>query len=40
MGVKHATFIHTKDRHQANSDQVFLAPLRDATGIFFGGGRQ
>jgi cyanophycinase len=40
MGVKHATFIHTKDRHTANSDEEFLAPLRDATGLWFGGGRQ
>ena len=40
MGVKQATFIHTKDRHKANSDEEFLAPLKDATGIFFGGGRQ
>lgn len=40
MGVKHATFIHTKDRNRANSDEEFLAPLREATGIWFGGGRQ
>ncbi len=40
MGVKHATFIHTKDRNKANSDEAFLAPLKDATGIWFGGGRQ
>jgi cyanophycinase len=40
MGVKHATFIHTKDRNKANSDEEFLAPLKDATGIWFGGGRQ
>ncbi len=40
MGVEHATFIHTKDRHQANDDEAFLAPLKDATGIWFGGGRQ
>jgi cyanophycinase len=40
MGVKSATFIHTKDREKANSDEVFLEPLRDATGIWFGGGRQ
>ena len=40
MGVQQATFIHTKDRRQANSDEEFLAPLRDATGIFYGGGRQ
>ncbi len=40
MGVRHATFIHTKDRHQANDDEEFLAPLKEATGIWFGGGRQ
>ena len=40
MGIKKATFIHTKDRQQANSDENFLEPLRDATGVFFGGGRQ
>ena len=40
MGVKSASFIHTKDRNKANSDEEFLAPLKDATGIWFGGGRQ
>lgn len=40
LGVKSATFIHTKDRTKANSDEEFLAPLKDATGIWFGGGRQ
>ncbi len=40
MGVQSATFIHTKDRIKANSDEEFLAPLKDATGIWFGGGRQ
>jgi cyanophycinase len=40
MGVQHATFIHTKNRQQANDDEAFLAPLKDATGIWFGGGRQ
>ena len=40
MGVKHATFVHTKDRLQANTDPEFLAPLKEATGIWFGGGRQ
>ena len=40
MGVESATFIHTKDREKANSDEAFLAPLRNATGIWFGGGRQ
>ena len=40
MGVKSATFIHTKDRTKANTDEEFLAPLNEATGIWFGGGRQ
>ena len=40
MGIKHATFIHTKDRNKSNTDEDFLAPLKDATGIFYGGGRQ
>jgi cyanophycinase len=40
MGVQHATFIHTKDRRKADNDDVFLEPLKDATGIWFGGGRQ
>ncbi|HUG20102.1 MAG TPA: Type 1 glutamine amidotransferase-like domain-containing protein [Planctomycetaceae bacterium] len=40
MGVKHTTFIHTKDRDKANGDEEFLEPLRHATGIWFGGGRQ
>ena len=40
MGVKHATSTHTKDRRRANTDDEFMAPLKDATGIWFGGGRQ
>lgn len=40
QGVKHATSIHTKDRQQANGDAEFLRPLKEATGIWFGGGRQ
>lgn len=40
MGVKHATQLHTKDRNKANGDEAFLAPLKAATGIWFGGGRQ
>jgi len=39
-GVASAHLIHTKDRTQANSDEEFLEPLKKATGIFFGGGRQ
>jgi cyanophycinase len=40
LGVAHTSMIHTKDREQANSDEQLLLPLRDATGIWFGGGRQ
>ncbi len=40
LGVKEATFIHTKDRNKANADPAILNKLRDATGIWFGGGRQ
>ena len=40
MGIENATFIHTKDRNQANEDDAFLEPLRNATGVWFGGGRQ
>ena len=40
LGVKQATTVHTKDRQRANSDQEFLAPLKNATGVWFGGGRQ
>jgi cyanophycinase len=40
QGVRHATTVHTKDRVKANEDPEFLRPLKDATGIWFGGGRQ
>ena len=40
MGVQHAVMLHTKDRNKANTDEEFLAPLKDASGIWFGGGRQ
>ncbi|MEZ6134337.1 MAG: cyanophycinase [Pirellulaceae bacterium] len=40
IGVSRAGYIHTKDRQRANADDAFLEPLRDATGIWFGGGRQ
>lgn len=39
-GVAAADVVHTKDRTQANEDEAFLEPLKNATGIFFGGGRQ
>lgn len=40
MGVAECVMLHTKDRLRANSDPAFLEPLRSATGIWFGGGRQ
>ncbi|MEI8379963.1 MAG: cyanophycinase [Planctomycetota bacterium] len=40
MGVKHVAIMHTKDRQRANTDEQFLAPLTEATGVWFGGGRQ
>jgi cyanophycinase len=39
-GIQNATMLHTKDRNKANEDDEFLKPLREATGIWFGGGRQ
>lgn len=38
--VASATVFHTKDRNKADTDEEFLAPLKEATGIWFGGGRQ
>jgi cyanophycinase len=40
LGVANSTWIHTKDRERADNDRVILDPLRRATGVFFGGGRQ
>ncbi|MEC9092276.1 MAG: cyanophycinase [Planctomycetota bacterium] len=40
MGIRSATFIHTKDRMKANADPQLLSKLEEATGIWFGGGRQ
>ena len=40
MGVASAKVFHTKNRIKANTDNVFLEPVREATGIWFGGGRQ
>ncbi len=39
-GVASADVFHTKDRLKADRDELFLKPLAEATGIFFGGGRQ
>lgn len=38
-GAKNITVLHTKDRDLANSDD-FAQPLRNATGVWFTGGRQ
>ncbi|MEM7785997.1 MAG: cyanophycinase, partial [Planctomycetota bacterium] len=40
MGVASATTFHTKDRSKANNDKEFLAIMKKATGVWFGGGRQ
>lgn len=39
-GAKDVTWIHTKDRNEANTSPKILEPLKRAKGIFFGGGRQ
>ncbi len=38
-GAMNVTVLHTVDRAQANTD-AFVAPLREATGVWFPGGRQ
>jgi len=38
-GVMSAVVLHTRDRNVAGTDE-FLASLRDATGVWFGGGQQ
>jgi cyanophycinase len=40
MGAKSCSLLHTKNRQVANEDERFLEPLKQATGIWFGGGRQ
>ncbi len=39
FGIKNLTVLHTRDRSLANTE-AFAAPLRKATGVWFGGGRQ
>jgi len=39
MGATNVTVLHTNDKEEANSED-FVAPLREATGVWFGGGRQ
>jgi cyanophycinase len=39
FGIKNLTVMHTRDRSLADTE-AFAAPLRKATGVWFGGGRQ
>lgn len=39
FGLKNVTVLHTRDRGEANAEK-FVAPLRKASGVWFGGGRQ
>ena len=39
FGVKNVTVLHTRDRAEADTE-VFVAPLKTARGVWFGGGRQ
>ncbi len=38
-GVTNVTLLHTRDKNEANTDE-FIAPLKEATGVWFSGGRQ
>jgi cyanophycinase len=39
-GAKNVTMLHTKDRNKADKDEALLSVLKEAKGIWFGGGRQ
>ncbi len=39
FGLKNVVVLHTRDRNEANSAK-FIEPLRKASGVWFGGGRQ
>src|SRR5262245_9419387 len=39
FGLKNVTVLHTRDRAEANTEK-FVASLRKANGVWFGGGRQ
>ncbi len=39
LGAKNLTVLHTNDRKVADSEE-FVRPIREARGVFFGGGRQ
>jgi cyanophycinase len=38
-GIKNVTLLHTSDLKEANSEK-FIAPVKNATGVYFVGGRQ
>jgi cyanophycinase len=38
-GIKHVTLLHTSSLSEANSER-FIKPIREATGVYFMGGRQ
>ncbi len=39
FGLKNVTVLHTRDRAEADKEE-FVAPLKSARGVWFGGGRQ
>lgn len=39
FGLRHVTVLHTRDRNEADTE-AFVAPLRQANGVWIGGGRQ
>ncbi len=39
FGLKNVTVLHTRNRAEADTE-AFAAPIRKATGVWFGGGRQ
>ena len=39
FGFKHVTVLHTRDRAEADKEE-FVAPLKEARGVWLGGGRQ
>jgi len=39
QGAKNLTILHTREKEEANSEE-FVAPLREAKGVWFNGGRQ
>jgi cyanophycinase len=39
FGLKNVTVLHTRDRKVADTE-AFAAPIREASGVWFGGGRQ